>query len=1396
MTQSINLVVPLFFANIVPDNTYPFMKHILLTLLTFFSLSAYGTDIIAFKHLGIKEGLSDSQINFITQDSQGFMWFSTSYGLNRYDGYSMKIFTRDSKSNYSLPDNYVEDIHEDANGMLWIHVGREKYVCYNPRQERFQPAMPILKNKYGINSEPSLLYIDKQKDLWAYTNDGVFHYCHNKQNTYFFPLDPVRKTKDIALTGISEDQLGILLIYSDGSFERIDPTTNKITYQNNDLSHLTGSQLGKHTLFVDTENDYWIYCSNGIWVYYTQENRWEHLTTDKTSPYILSGKHVYDIKQDKKGQLWIAIDHGGINIINKKQHTITFVTNDPSDERSLIQNSNYCLYNDENGGMWVGSSKKGVSFYHESAFKFRTEHFYEFSDIKNFTADVNAIVEDASSNLWIGTSNGLIFKNQQRKETQLYRHIPGKNSLPGDVVVCLLNSNNDGKIWIGVYQKGLCSFDGQKFTYYQHNPKDSTSLANNNVWALAEDEKGYIWIGTLGDGLFGLNPRTGKITRYAPKNGNFKHEYISSICIGHDNNLYIGTSRGIVCYSPSNNSFERWTGNKQGTQAFSHLTINDIYEDSRGLLWIATAEGLNIYDRRTDEIIMPVSYNDMKNEIVQAIIEDSNKNMWITTTRSMFNIIVHVDPATNTYNYTYRKYNEQDELRNQQFNARAISRTSQGEIMAGGVQGLSLFEPENIKYNNYTPQVKFTELQIFNQNIPIKDSKSKDCILSEALPYTSEIKLDYSQNVFSVYFSAMNYVQPEKTKYLYMLEGFNTEWLNTQSHQLTYTNLTPGTYTLKVKSINSDGFCSKETAELKIIIAPPIWKSPAAYVFYCILCAGLLFLARKYMLYNERQKYKLIQIEQEARQKHEIDDMKLKFFTNISHELRTPLTLILSPLEYVIQHTDDKETKGRLEIAHRNAVRLLNMVNQLLDFRKSDIKGHQLNLTQGDIIEFIHNVSNNFSEYSERKNINLIFFSAVKELWMAFDEDKISKIIMNLLSNAFKFTPEGGRVDVSLDIIPASGSSPEMLEIKVADNGIGISDDKKTLIFERFYQIPQKNRPETSGSGIGLHLVKEFVTLHKGNITVQDNIGKGSVFIITLPIQHVSSSIQKNKELKHTDEKVPSIISTTEEPEQVEKNIHNKRPVILIVDDNDDFRLFMKDCLAAEYIIHEATNGAQAWKIIPELQPDIVISDVMMPEIDGNELCRLVKNDLRTSHILFILLTARSAQEHELKGLENGADDYITKPFNLDILTLRIKSLLQKRRENYNQHMEVSPSPIAITSLDEKLIKKAIKYVEDNIERSELSVEELSHELGMSRVHLYKKLLSITGKTPIEFIRIIRLKRAAQFLRESQLSISEIAYQTGFNNIKFFRKYFKETFGVLPSEYQEKNVKHNKHDMA
>lgn len=1364
------------------------MKHILQILLLLIPMSSLGINKISFKHLGIRDGLSDSQINSITQDSQGFIWISTSYGLNRYDGYAFKVFTRDSKDDFSLPDNYVEEVQEDSEGMLWVHVGRQRYVCYDPRKEMFLPAMPLLETQYGIKEEPSLLYIDRNKGLWAHNSEGTYYYDRSRKKLVFYPCDKKKQENGIELTGISEDEKNVLLVYSNGLFEQIDKQTGKLVGQNDFLTKVADRQVGKHTLFADADGDYWIYCSNGVWLYYTKDNKWEHLTTRDESSILLSGDHVRDIKTDQEGKVWVAIDHGGIDIIDKKQHVVEYIKNDLYDERSLIQNSICCLYCDASGGMWAGSYKRGVSYYNKSLFKFHTDHLQDFSSIRNFTADVNAVVDDKEGNLWVGTSNGLIYIDSQTGKRKIYQHNSTQGSLSGDVVVSLLNSR-DGTLWVGTYRNGLCAFDGHSFRRYMLNNHKHALQTDTNVWTLAEDKNGYIWIGTLGQGLYGLDPHSGKMTQYPDEGKNFSEENITSICIGRDGNLYMGTSYGVAFYDPVTGNFEKRTGNKRGTQEFIHPTINDIYEDSRGLLWIATSEGLNIYDRRSDEIIVPIKAADIRNEVVQGIMEDNNKNMWITTTRGMFNVVVSVNPATAIYSFTYHKYDEFDELRNQQFNARAITRTKTGEIIAGGVQGLSLFEPENIQYNSYAPQVKFTAMQLFERDVKVGEAGDESSILPQAFPYVSEIRLKYDQNVFSISFSAMNYVLPQKTTYMYRLKGLNDEWLSIRSNKLTYTGLAPGRYTLEVKAINSDGFCSKQAAELNIVITPPFWASPLAYVVYTLLVVGILFLARKYVLHNEKQKYMLIQVEQEARQKHEIDDMKLRFFTNISHELRTPLTLILSPLEYVMKHIEDTEQKSKLEMAYRNAIRLLNMVNQLLDFRKSDIKGHQFNPTQGDIIEFIRNVSNNFSEYSERKGITLTFFSSVKELWVAFDQDKMGKIMMNLLSNAFKFTPEGGRVDVSLDVAVAGSNGQEQLEIKVSDNGIGISEEDKKYIFDRFYQVHNPGRPEAAGSGIGLHLVKEFVQLHRGTVTVLDNVGKGSVFIVSLPVERVQPHSTEKDETNQTANSVVVSGRTEVEEELESREEGDKRPVILIVDDNEDFRHFMRDCLASEYVISEASNGMKAWEMIPELQPDIIVSDVMMPEMDGNELCRRVKNDIRTSHILLILLTARSAQEYELQGLANGADDYITKPFNLDILSLRIKALLQRRREGYSRPMEIEPNKINITSLDEKLIKKAIRYVEEHMDSSELSVEELSRELGMSRVHLYKKLSSITGKTPIEFIRIIRLKRAAQYLRESQLSISEIAYKTGFNNMKFFRKYFKEEFGILPSEYQDKHGK-------
>ncbi len=1369
------------------------MKHLFLLLISaccFTSLS--GMNEITFKHLGVKDGLSDSQILHITKDSQGFMWFSTAYGLNRYDGYTFKVFTRNSKVAHSLPENSVEDVQEDADGSLWVRTSRLGYAYYDARKETFHPAAPLLRDKYGIPNPPQLMYIDKEKNCWAQCYEGTYYYNVAQQKLTFYPLDEKTGKQGLTLSCVTEDESGVLFLYSNGAFERRDRQSGKSMSRNDYLIHASANLPGRYKMLVDTEGNYWIHAGPGAWVYYPAEDRWDYLSTRKESPYVLSGDDVKDIREDAKGQIWIAIDHGGINIINKKLRTIKYLKNNIFDERSIVQNSINCLYCDDSGGIWAGYYKRGISYYNESIFKFRTDHLSQFNHIQNFTADVNAIVEDKPGELWVGTSSGLVHLNRGTNERKIYQHAAGRNSLSGDVVVSLLKAS-DGKIWMGTYRNGLNSFDGRTFTNYRHEPGNPNSLVNDNVWALAEGSDGYIWIGTLGNGLQGLDPHTGKLTQYAKPGEGFDADYISSLCISRDENLYMGTSYGVAIYSPSKNTFERRTGNKRGTQEFLHPNVNAIYEDSRGLLWIATAEGLNIYNRKNDEVTVPVKELDMGNEIIHAIVEDNNKNMWITTRSTISNIIVNVDPTTGAYVYTCHRYGELDGLQGQQFNVRSIIKMHKGEIIAGGTQGLSFFDPEGLKYNHVTPKIEFTGLQLFNEDVRTDSVYGGNRILTRALNHTSEITLKHSQNVFSITFSAMNYILPEKTKYMYKLEGFNTDWLTADVNKLTYTNLAPGTYTLKVKAINSDGFSNHETAELRIVITPPFWASPTAYVLYLLLIGGILHLARRQILRNERHKYKLTQIEQEAQQKHEVDDMKLRFFTNISHELRTPLTLIISPLENVIKHIDNNEQKKKLEMVHRNAVRLLNLVNQLLDFRKSDVKGHQLNPSQGDIVDYIQGVSNSFTEYSEKRNIHLIFFSAIEELWMVFDEDKIGKVVMNLLSNAFKFTPEGGRVDVSLELLPAEGDRPEQFEIKILDTGIGIDDEDKELIFERFYQIHHKEGQKSSGSGIGLHLVKEFVSLHGGTVSVLDNVGKGSVFIVTLPVVRAQGVHSQEAELVPDTAEILSQESPDELPgEENTERAESNLPVILIVDDNNDFRLFMRDSLEGEYIVEEASDGAKAWQMIPELQPDIIVSDVMMPVMDGNELCRLVKTDIRTSHIPLILLTARSAKEQKLEGLESGADDYITKPFDFDLLVIRIKNLLQlrqKRQENFKQLIEVAPSEITITSLDEKLINKAVRYVEDHISRSELSVEELSSELGMSRVHLYKKMVSITGKTPIEFIRIIRLKRAAQYLRESQQSVSEIAYQTGFSNPKYFRKYFKDEFGVLPSEYQEKEGK-------
>lgn len=1373
-------------------------KYLVWLLLAFFSVQINAADYM-FKHLEVKDGLSNNKINKIFKDSRGFMWFGTASGLNRYDGNEIITYlSYDDKGPFL--SNYITDIQEDHLGRLWIGTN-SGYSVYNPEKDEFTREIRGLMWEMGINGTPSVAYIDQKKNMWFYVY-GVGVYLFMPETNLLFPfLYDAGGLPQGEVKGIAECSDGVLFIFNNGLLVCVDKETNKIKWQEKPL--LKEGVYEMFSIYVDRDDDIWVYSPSGVWVYNVLGRKWKTELAQKAQGD--KSDMVQSVVQSRNGLVWVGRDRHGICVLDKQTGESTILTHIDNDERSLQNNSVLSLYEDANGVMWVGTYKKGVSYYSESIFKFGINHI----------GDVNCVEEGDNNHMWIGTNDeGLYRLNRKTRKLEAFKH-GGANSISSNVIVTL-KKTRDGKLWVGTFRGGLNCFDGKKFTCYKHEEGNPNSLSNDNVFAIDEDKNGNIWIGTLGGGIQCLNPKTGKFQTFTTTDG-IGSDYVSSLQVGKDNQLIIGTAYGLSIFDMESHKGSNFLGVKSGTKDFSDTNLNQVYQDSRGLLWVATREGLNIYDLRSDVLTILTEEDGLSNQFITGIAEDDNRNIWVATAKGVTNIIPTIDTKTNNYSFRFYTYSDMDGLQNCEFNMRTLKKFSTGELMVGGMYGVNYFHPDEIRYNKALPKVFFTHLTLFNEEVKIDKEYGENIILNKTLNAMEEVKLEYNQNVFGVQFASDNFILPEKMKFAYKLEGFNTDWLTTHDNKVTYTNLSSGNYTLKVKAINSDGYSGEEEASLRIVILPPFWQTTWAYVIYALLIVVILFIARYFMLRGERNKFKMQQLKQEAAKNKEINEMKMNFFTNISHELRTPLTLILSPIEMLMkERKNDEELMSKLQMMHRNASRLLNLVNQLLDFRKGDEKGHQLNMTEGDIVSFTNGICNSFTGLTEKKHVHLTFFSAVPSLNMSFDGDKYNKVLVNLLSNAFKFTPEGGRVDVSMGV-RKNTEGEDMLEVKVADTGTGIKDEDKKRIFERFYQVETKGT-DVTGSGVGLSLASDFIHLHDGTIEVMDNVPAGSIFIVNIPVRKTSfvrtnienTEVADNEEfvvvksqrttdveplkvdagssLPETKEEPAQVLLTPEEPKVLTKNrvddrVNSQLPLALVVDDNEDFLNFMVESLSKKYRIKVAQNGRKAWEMIQELNPDVIISDVMMPEMDGNQLCKLVKSDKHTSKIPFILLTSCQSNEYRMEGLTVGADDYITKPFNVDILLLRIKKLIDLHSSSQHSLLDPAPSEIEITPMDEKLIDHAVKYVEDNISRSDLSVEELSQALGMSRVHLYKKLVSITGKTPIEFIRIIRLKRAAQLLRQSQQNVSEVAYQVGFNNPKYFSKYFKEEFGVLPSNF-------------
>ena len=1342
------------------------MKRLQLLLLWVWMVcfSAASHDYM-FKHLEVKDGLSNNQVNAIYKDSNGFMWFGTASGLNRYDGYNIKIYRSQKDDEKSLPDSYVEDIQEDASGNLWIRTG-SGYAIYNSASDVFDRNVEAWMWNVGLTGNPSLIYIDKEKTFWIYINGkGVYSYREGQKNAV-----AVKEADELLakaeVSDMKECGEGILLVLSNGILVCIDEEKQNIKWTNPDIAEdCREVKNATFDLFVDHSGRAWIFSVEGMWIYSLSQKVWE-----QRSPRTDTYNTVRAVAQDKYGCIWVGRDQDGIELIEPAGRKIR-LANDPNNGRTLSNNTITALYEDEAGTMWVGTYKKGVSFYNESVFKFG------IADV----GDINCVEDGGGDIVWVGTNDrGLIRWNSVTDERMFFSHTADPRSISSDVIVCLLRDSS-GRVWAGTFWGGLNCYDGNRFIHYRSRKGDSNSLVYDNVWALAEDADKNIWIGTLGGGLQCLNPQTGIFTTYSTGNSNLVSDYISSLCISCDNNLVIGTSAGMAFMDLRTGEITNFAGTKSGKTRLSNQNINQVYEDSRGLLWIATREGLNVYDSKRDELYEVPIKPGFSKLLILGITEDENKSIWISTGGELINVVLSVDSKTEQPVFRCYTYNDKDGLQSCDFNQRSLKRLHTGEIVVGGLYGLNRFQPGNIKYNRTLPKVMFTGFQLFNEDVKVGKEYAGRVILKEALNETEEVVLAYKQNVFTVLFASDNFVLPEKTQYFYKLEGFNENWLTSMSdmHRVTYTNLAPGTYILKVKATNSDGYAGTEEASLKIVILPPFWMTPWAYIVYALLIVGVVSFSLYAVQRRERNKFRIRQIEEDAKKREELSQMKFRFFTNVSHELRTPLTLIISPMESMMKEIADEKLHGKLQLMYRNAQRLLNLVNQLLDFRKNEMAGLHLTLSEGDMVAYVRSICASFLMLSEKKHVHLTFFSAMESLNMSFDEDKIGKVVMNLLSNAFKFTPEGGEVHLSVTTEKTVESKSILIEIK--DTGIGISPEDVEKIFRPFALSRKDLHGNISGSGVGLSITRTIIEHHKGTIQIQNNPPHGTCIHIELPWVFnpqytISPTIIDEEDVRKED------------IGQFPLKVNLLEKTILLVDDNPEILNYLKKELGKSFNILTATNGKEALGMLQQQNISLVVSDVMMPEIDGIELCKRIKTDHNLSHLPIILLTAKAMNLYIEEGFQAGADDYIVKPFKVSTLKIRIKNILnrqEKMKKIYGKQLSLKSAGIEVESIDKAFVDKYIAIVKENISNPDFNIDQLCKELAISRANLYRKVKAITTLSPAEMIRNIRLECASELLRNSQLTATEIAIQVGFGSYSHFSDFFKSIYGISPKKYKE-----------
>ena len=1300
-----------------------------------------------FKNLSIRNGLSQNTVNAILQDRKGFMWLGTKDGLNRYDGLSFRKFKHDAANPRSIGNSFITSLYEDFNGNIWVGTDAGVYIYY-PEKEAFEEFDCQSLEKTRIERSVSMIAGDKQGRVWiAVEAQGMFCYDTRQKLLRNYPLSEISSN----IKCFTFDSGGTLWLgfYGDGLYYSKDnlATVHPYGSPEDGKREFEGGVITKIV-----QGNY-----NCLYIGSVKEGVSElNLTSGQVRNLLAideSGESIFcrDLLPYSDNELWIGTE-SGIYIYNLRTAQFIHLRASLYDSYSLSDNAIYALYKDREEGLWIGSYFGGVDYYPRQYTYFAK---YYPKNIANSLHGkrVREFCRADDGTLWIGTEDGgLNHFNPKTKEFHFFEPSAGFTNIHG---LCMDGSH----LWVGTFSKGLRVIDTRTGvvlrTYTEgHTPH---SLNDNSIFSICRTSAGEIYLGTL-FGLLRYNRTQDSFDCIPELNGKFVYD-IKEDSYG---NLWLATyANGAYCYDVSARRWKNYVFDAEDERSLPYDKVLSVFEDSYRQIWLTTqGGGFCLFHPDTETFTRYGLKDGLPNDVVYQIVEDDDRFLWLTTN----NGLVRFDPKT----MEMKVFSTANGLPTNQFNYRSGFKDEAGNIYLGSINGFVAFDPRTFAENRQVPAVAITDFLLFNKEVSVGETDSP---LKSSITFSDKVVLTADQNSFSFRIAALSYQAPRMNKLMYKLEGFDEGWLTIgESPLVTYSNLGYGDYVFKVKASNSDGVWNEQETSLHLSILPPFYLSGWAYCFYvlffmgCLVCVIFYFKRRNY----RKQHRQMEMLEQEK--EREVYHAKIDFFTNVAHEIRTPLTLIKGPLENILLKKEvDSATKEDLYIMKQNTERLLNLTNQLLDFRKTETRGFRLNFTECDVVAVLRETYLRFTSLAKQKGLDFIL-ELPQECFMAdVNQEALTKIISNLLNNGVKYASTYLRISLETD--------EKVFHIRTFNDGEMIPDTMKEEIFKPFVRLDKEDEVST-GTGIGLALSRSLAELHQGSLMMEKG-EEVNCFCLTLPVNQDST-------ITLSAENVSQVEENSCGWEQEETDTKEKKPMILVVEDNPDMLAFIRKQLTTEYSVLTAMNGIEALAVLDNHYVNLVVSDVMMPQMDGFELCKTIKSDLSYSHIPVVLLTAKTNIQSKIEGLELGADAYIEKPFSVEYLLANISSLIHNReklRQTFAKSPFVAANTMALTKADEEFIWKLNDIIQANLHNPEFSMEDMADALKMSRSSFYRKIKGVLDLSPNEYLRLERLKQAAQLLKEGKSRVNEICYTVGFNSPSYFSKCFLKQFGVLPKDF-------------